>query len=452
MSFVDTQVTPPSTSAGRVIASWSLQSPRVGLQVVEADGCWFTDSDGNRFLDFASQLVNANLGHSCAPVQDEIKRQVDRIATIARPWRTDPVTTLGQRLAAVTPPGLNAAYFTNSGTEANEAAIRVAKAVTGRTKVISRYRSYHGGTAGSLSITGEPRRWLGEPGIPGVVRMLDPYAYRCPAGHPDPCPVCSGAPHLEELIAYEGPDNVAAVIVEPITGINGVIVPPDGYLAGLREVCDRYGILLIFDEVMTGFGRTGTWFAADRWSVVPDILTCGKGLTGGYVPLAAAVFSDALYDWMMTNAFPYGLTYSGHALACAAGSAALAVYEDDGLIARSADNGLLLGEALRGLATKHPSVGDVRGCGSFWGVELVRDRATRAPLVPFNASGADAEPMDRVAAAARALGLNLLTHWNVITICPPLVISPEEIELGIAKLDAALDVADEYTGSHVSRV
>jgi taurine--2-oxoglutarate transaminase len=276
--------------------------------------------------------------------------------------------------------------------------------------------------------------------------MFDPYTYRCPAGHPDPCPVCSGAPHLEEILQYEGPNTVAAVILETVTGTNGIIVPPDGYLQSIREVCDRHGIVLIFDEVMAGFGRTGTWFACDNWDVVPDILTVAKGINSGYVPLGAMVISRALADWVRDKPFAGGLTYSGHPLACASAVASIEAFREEGIVENSAAMGGYLAQALPALQDRHLSIGDVRGLGLFWGLELVRDRAAREPLVPFNAGGEAAAPVNRLTKAALERGLYLFVHWNVVVICPPLTIKREELDEGLGVLDEVLAIADEYVG------
>jgi taurine--2-oxoglutarate transaminase len=274
--------------------------------------------------------------------------------------------------------------------------------------------------------------------------MLDPYTYRCPAGHPDPCPVCTGAPHLEEILQYEGPHTVAAVILETVTGTNGIIVPPDGYLRSIRETCDKYGILLIADEVMAGFGRTGTWFAVDHWDVVPDIITMAKGINSGYVPLGAMAIREPLADWVRDKFFGGGLTYSGHPLACAVGVASIEAFREEGIVEHAAELGPVWAEALGDLAQKHPSIGEVRGLGCFWGLELVRSRETREPLVPFNGSGEDAAPVTRLTKAALERGLYLMTHWNVVMVCPPLTITREELDEGIAILDDVLSIADEY--------
>ena len=268
-----------------VLYSWSVQDAINPIAVERAEGRYFWDYDGNRYLDFASQLVNVSIGHSHPKIVQAIKDQAEKLATIGPPMATESRSRLGKLLAEVTPGDLTMSFFTNGGAEANENAIKLARWYTGRHKIIARYRSYHGATGGAITLTGDPRRWPAEPGLPGVVRMFDPYTYRCSAGHPDPCPVCTGGPHLEEILQYEGAHTVAAVILETVTGTNGVIVPPDGYLQSIREVCDRHGILLIADEVMAGFGRTGKWFAVDNWNVVPDIMTVAKGINSGYVPL-----------------------------------------------------------------------------------------------------------------------------------------------------------------------
>jgi taurine---2-oxoglutarate transaminase len=428
-----------------LIHSWSVQSQLRPIPVAGAEGRYFWDYDGKRYLDFSSQLMNLNLGHQHPKVVAAIKEQADRICTIAPPLANDKRSELARLVAEVTPGDLNHTFFTNGGAEANENAVKLARWVTGRQKVIARYRSYHGATAGAITLTGDPRRWFAEPGSPGVVRMLDPYTYRCPAGHPDPCPVCSGAPHFEEILQYEGPHTVAAVIMETIVGTNGIIVPPDGYLQSIREVCDRYGILLVLDEVMAGFGRAGRWFACDHWDVVPDILTTAKGINSGYVPLGAMTVREHVYHAIKDRFFAGGLTYSGHPLACAAGVASIEAFREEGVVENAAAMGDHLAEAFPRLAEEHPSIGEVRGRGLFWGVELVRNRDTREMLVPFNAGGEAAEPVVRLAKAALAKGLYLFVHWNVVIVAPPLTITREELDEGLAILDDVLAIADEYS-------
>jgi taurine---2-oxoglutarate transaminase len=430
-----------------VLYSWSVQDAIAPIPVAGAEGRHFWDYHGNRYLDFASQLVNVSIGHGHPKVVAAIKEQAEQLCTIGPPMASESRSTLGRLLAEVTPGNLKMSFFTNGGAEANENAIKLARWYTGRHKIIARYRSYHGATGGAITLTGDPRRWPAEPGIPGVVRMLDPYTYRCPAGHPDPCPVCSGGPHLEEILQYEGPETVAAVILETVVGTNGIIVPPDGYLQSIREVCDRHGILLICDEVMAGFGRTGRWFACENWDVVPDILSVAKGINSGYVPLGAMIVSEPIAEWVRDKYFAGGLTYSGHPLACASAVASIEAFREEGIVAHAAEMGEVFREELHGLADRHPSIGEVRGLGCFWGLELVKNRETREPLVPFNATGAAFAPVAKLAKAALERGLYLMTHWNVVMVCPPLTITREELDEGIAILDEALTVADEHSAA-----
>jgi taurine---2-oxoglutarate transaminase len=428
-----------------VLYSWSVQDAISPIAVAGAEGRYFWDYEGKRYLDFASQLVNVSIGHQHPRVVEAIKEQAERLCTIGPPMASESRSALGRLLSEVTPGDLSMSFFTNGGAEANENAIKLARWYTGRHKVIARYRSYHGATAGAITLTGDPRRWPAEPGIPGVVRMLDPYTYRCPAGHPDPCPVCSGGPHLEEILQYEGPQTVAAVILETVVGTNGIIVPPDGYLQSIREVCSRHGILLICDEVMAGFGRTGKWFACEHWDVVPDILTVAKGINSGYVPIGAMVVSRRIADWARDKYFAGGLTYSGHPLACASAVASIEAFREEGIVDHAAEMEQHFRTGLETLAERHPSIGDVRGLGCFWGLELVRDRETREPLVPFNASGEAFAPVARLMKSALEHGLYLMTHWNVVMVCPPLTITREELDEGLSILDEALALADEST-------
>src|SRR5213592_1926665 len=431
-------------SKKHTLYEWSAQSKVDPIPVARAKGIYFWTPEGKRFIDFNSQLMCVNIGHGDERVLRAIREQSEVLAYANPFMATEPRARLGAKLAEITPGDIDVFFFTNGGAEANENAIKLARLATGRHKIIARYRSYHGATAGAITLTGDPRRWPIEPGLPGVVRMFDPYTYRCPAGHPDPCPVCTGAPHLEEILQYEGAHTVAAVILETVTGTNGIIVPPDGYLQSIREVCDRHGILLICDEVMAGFGRTGRWFAVDNWNVVPDILTMAKGINSGYVPLGAMAIREPLAAWVRGKYFAGGLTYSGHPLACAVGVASIEAFREEGIVEHAAELGPVFESLLGELQEKHPSVGEVRGLGCFWGLELVRDRATREPLVPFNASGEAAAPVARLAKAALESGLYLMTHWNVVMVCPPLTITRDELAEGMAMLDDALSIADEY--------
>ena len=435
-----------------VLHSWSVQSQIKPLPVAGAEGRYFWDYEGKRYLDFSSQLVNLNIGHQHPKLVEAIVEQARTLCTMAPTLAVDKRSELAKLMSEVTPGNLKASFFTNGGAEANENAIKLARWYTGRNKIIARYRSYHGATAGAITLTGDPRRWYAEPGLPGVVHMFDPYTYRCSAGrrgqttaeHVANCPVCSGGPHLEEMLQYEGPQTVAAVILETVTGTNGIIVPPDGYLKSIREICDRYGIVLIMDEVMAGFGRTGRWFACQNWDVVPDILTCAKGINSGYVPLGAMVVSEPIAEWLDNQYLAGGLTYQGHVLGCAAAVASINIFREEGIVENAAAMGDIVAAELPKLAAKHPSIGDIRGLGLFWGLELVRDRDTREPLVPFNAGGEANLPMARMAKAAAERGLFMMTHFNMIVICPPLTITSEELAEGLTVIDEVLSIADEY--------
>src|SRR6478672_6631343 len=339
---------------------WTAQSVMKPLVIDRAKGIYFWDVDGKRYMDFNSQLMCVNIGHGDERVINAVKAQMDQVTYVAPTVATTAVRAeLGRLLQEITPGNLTKAFFTNGGAEANENAIKIARWVTGRHKIIARYRSYHGATGGAITLTGDPRRWHAEPGLPGVVRMFDPYTYRCPAGHPDPCPVCTGAPHLEEILQYEGPQTVAAVIMETIVGTNGIIVPPDGYLQSIREVCDRHGILLISDEVMAGFGRTGRWFALDAHDVVPDLITFAKGVNSGYVPVGGVVIGEEVAASFDERVFPGGLTYSGHPLAAASIVAALDAMAEEGIVDHARRIGTdVLGPGLAALAERHRVVGE----------------------------------------------------------------------------------------------
>ena len=429
--------------ANHYLQSWSKQGGKPKV-ITGAEGSWFWDSDGNRYLDFQSQLVNLNLGHQHPKIIEAIKAQADKLCYIGPAMGSDVRSELAALMAEILPGDLNATFFTTGGAAANETAVRLARHVTCRHKIIARYRSYHGSTGGALSLTGDPRHHLTRGDMPGIVRMLDPYSYRPPTGHTDPadCPVCQGAPHLEEILQYENPETVAAVILESVTGTNGLIVPPDGYLQSIRETCSKYGILLILDEVMAGFGRTGKWFACDHWDVVPDILTGAKGINSGYVPLGTMSVSNKIAAWLKDHALPGGLTYAGHPLACASGVAAIRAMEQENTLAMATENGAWLRDQLRQMADNHPAIGEVRGLGMFNGVELVRNRDTRDPLVPFAAKGEAAAPMQQMMAHAMSRGLYLSYFSNVIRLTPPLNISREDLQHGLDILDETLAIAD----------
>ncbi len=439
-----------STAADRryVFHSWSAQDLISPMPIAGGDGAWFWDNEGNRYLDFASQLVNLNLGHQHPDMIAAIKAQADTLCTVAPPFANDVRTEAARLVAEHAPGALNRVFFTNGGAEANENAVRMARLHTGRQKVLAAYRSYHGATATAITLTGEPRRWASEPGAPGVVHFFGPYPYRSSFGAATDEQECERAlAHLADVVQMEGPHTVAAIVLESVVGTNGVLVPPDGYLAGVRELCDRHGILMIADEVMVGFGRVGEWFAVDRWGVEPDLLTFAKGVNSGYVPLGGVLISDDVAATFAERPYPGGLTYSGHPLACATAVASIGIFERDGIVERSRRLGDdVIAPALVEMADRHPSVGEVRGMGCFFAIELVRDRGTREPLVPFNAAGADAAPMVEVMSACTSGGVWPFAHFNRLHVAPPLVISEDDLRSGLAVIDAALDVSDRLVG------
>ncbi|WP_136031150.1 aspartate aminotransferase family protein [Microbacterium sp. PF5] len=434
-----------SDDRSHVFHSWSAQAAIDPLPVAAGHGSTFWDYDGNAYLDFSSQLVNLNLGHQHPDLVAAIQRQAGRLSTIQPAMANDVRGELARLISEVAPDGFEKVFFTNGGAEANEYAVRMARQSTGRRKVLSMYRSYHGSTSTAISLTGDPRRWANDTADAGAVRFFGPYLYRSPFHAETPEQEAERAlAHLEQTIQLEGPQTIAAIIIETVVGTNGVLVPPPGYLPGVRELCDRYGIVYIADEVMVGFGRLGEWFGIDAFGAQPDLLTFAKGVNSGYVPLGGVVISDRIARAFDTMPFAGGLTYSGHPLACAAGVATFEVFRRDGILERVRDLGERVVEpTLRSWVERHPSVGEVRGRGLFWAVELVRDAETREPLVPFNAAGADAAPMVAFAAAARRAGVWPFTHFNRVHVAPPLVIEEEELRRGLRVIDEALAVADE---------
>ncbi|MEV6521875.1 aspartate aminotransferase family protein [Longispora sp. NPDC051575] len=432
-----------------VFHSWSAQRALNPTVLAGGEGSWFWDGDGKRYLDFSSQLVNLNLGHQHPRIVAAIQEQAAKLCTVAPTFANDARSEAARLIAEVAPGDLSHVFFTNGGTEAVEHALRMARLTTGRHKILSAYRSYHGATAGAITLTGDPRRWGSEPSIPGVVRFFGPYPYRSAFHAVTAAEECDRAlAHLEQVFTLEGPHTVAAVILESVVGTNGILVPPDGYLAGVRELCDRYGALLICDEVMSGFGRCGEWFAADRWGVVPDLITFAKGVNSGYVPLGGVILGARVYEAFADRPYPGGLTYSGHPLACAAAVATIQTMRDEGILERVRDLGSrVVGPRLAEIAERHPSVGEVRGLGFFWAVELVRDRDTREMLVPYNAAGADAAPMAELVAACKERGLWPFTHFNRVHVVPPCVTSEADLVTGLDILDEVLTLADRhYTG------
>jgi taurine--2-oxoglutarate transaminase len=433
--------------AKHVLYPWSRQAELKPYVITRAAGNYFWDAKGNQYLDFTSQFANANPGHADPRIVEAIVEQARTLPFAASPFASEPKAELSRLLAEVTPGDLAKTLFSTGGAEANEAAIKVCRLATGKFKIVSRYRSYHGSTQGAMTVARDLRSWPNEPGIPGVVYALDPYCYRCPFGLVYPQCDLQCAQHVEDVIRLEeGRRYVAGVIVEPIVGANGIIVPPDGYMQLLREICDKHEVLLIADEVMTGFGRTGEWFACDLWGVVPDIMTMAKGINGGYVPLGATVLRQEIADRFDEQVLSHGHTYSGHELACAAAVRAIEVYKEDHLIQRSREMGQLLLTRAQELQTRHPAVGDVRGKGLFVGLELVKNRQTKEPMVDY------LEPLPRstvkhaVLAEAMRQGVYMMPGMaSVIMLAPPLTINADEIERAISVLDEALGIADRET-------
>ncbi len=429
-----------------VFHSWSAQGLIQPVVIAGAKGSRMWDDKGNSWLDFSSQLVNVNIGHQHPKLVAAIQEQAGRMCTIAPGFANDMRSEAARLITELAPGNLDMVFFTNGGTEAIENAVRLARAHTARHKVLSTYRSYHGATGTSISLTGDPRRWGNEPGNPGAVKFWGPYLYRSPFYATTPAEESQRAlEHLANVLMVEGPHTVAAVILETVVGTNGILVPPDGYLQGVRDLCTQHGIMMIADEVMAGFGRCGEWFAVDRWKVTPDLITFAKGSNSGYIPVGGVIISRPIADTFKERAFHGGLTYSGHPLATSSIVASIRIFKEEQIIDHARDLGAnVIGPELKKLADRHPSVGEVRGLGVFWALELVRDRKTREPLVPFNASGADARPMAEVVNACKAGGVWPFSHFNRLYVTPPCTTTPDEIREGLAAMDKALEVADKY--------
>jgi len=423
-----------------VLVSWSAQAGLKPLVITGGQGSWLHAGE-RRILDFSSGLINVNLGHGYPSVVRAIQEQAEKVCYVTPSFAEESRAKLARLLAEVTPGDLSKTIFTTGGSEANEHAIKIARMYTRRHKILTQWRSFHGQSQGAMTLGGDNRRWAAEPGITGVVHFLNPDPYRSAFG----ADVDKALAHVEEVIWYEGPEYIAAILVEPIPGTSGVLVPPDRYLAGLRGLCDKYGILLMFDEVMTGFGRTGRWFGADHEGVVPDVMTFAKGVTSGYVPLGGAIVSEKIAKYFDDHVLWVGSTYSGHPLACAAGAASVEAYRDDGIIEGGARMGEKLLAQLRKLAERHPSVGDVRGRGLFAAIELVKDRGTKEMLERWNG------PTQALAGALRAALMQrdvyVFCRWNMLFIAPPLVVTDDELAFGAKAVDEALEIADRYAAT-----
>src|SRR5580698_5175841 len=425
-----------------VFHSWSAQKALKPLAIAAAEGSYFWDYDGNRYLDFSSQLVNTNIGHQHPKVTAAIAAQAAKLATIAPQHANEARGEAAARLADLAPAGLSRVFFTNGGADANENAIRMARLHTGRAKVLSFYRSYHGNTGAAITSTGDPRRWPNEFAT-GHVHFFGPYLYRTAFWSQTPEQESQRAlQHLEQVIQMEGPDTIAAVLIESIVGTAGVLIPPPGYLAGVRELCSRYGIVYIADEVMCGFGRAGRWFAFEDHEVVPDLIVFAKGSNSGYVPAGGVIISDEIAATFDQRVFPGGLTYSGHPLACASIVATIDAMKDEDIIGNAARIGAdVLGPGLRELADRHPVIGEVRGTAVFWALDLVSDRATRAMLAPY---GGASPAMNTLVAECKARGLIPFTNYNRLHVVPPCTVSESEAKEGLAILDESLSAADGY--------
>ena len=424
------------------LQSWSKQKDINPIPIERAEGIYMWDFAGNRYTDMSSQLVNLNVGHGCRPIIDAIKEQAEKYCYLGPSYGAEPRGELAKMIIDLMPDNMGKVFFTNGGADANENAVKIARMYTGRQKIFSRYRSYHGSTYGAGNLTGEPRRYPLEPGAPGFIKFFDPYVYREKIKFESEEAASEYyVGKLREQIIYEGPDSVAAIVMETITGSNGVIIPPKGYLPGVRKLCDEFGIMMICDEVMAGWGRTGKMFAFENFDVKPDIVSFAKGVTCGYVQLGGVVVSKKIAEFFDDHLLSCGLTYSGHPLACAAGVACVNYYKDADILTNVNKSGAVLGEILEDLKAKHKSVGDVRYIGLFSAIELVKDKATKEPLVEY---GKDPEGiMGKIIGMLKAKKFMCYSHENMILISPPLIITPEQVKEEMVKVDEVLDEVDK---------
>ena len=429
-----------------VFHSWSAQGTLNPTEIAGGEGSYFWDSSGKKYLDFTSQLVNLNIGHQHPKLVAAIQEQAGKLCTVAPPFVNASRSEAARLITELAPGDLNMVFFTNGGAEAAEYATRIAKLHTGRHKILTTYRSYHGSTAGAIALTGDPRRWANETGASGAVKFWGPYPYRSAFHSTSDAQECQRAlEHLESVLMVEGPHTVAMIALETVVGTNGILVPPDGYLQGVRDLCNKHGIVMMCDEVMAGFGRCGEWFAVNKWNVTPDLICFAKGVNSGYIPLGGVVISQKIADTFKDRVFPGGLTYSGHPLACAAAVASINIFKEEKIVEHARMLGKdVIGPALEKIKAKHPSVGDVRGLGVFWAIELVKNRETREPYVPFNASGPDAKPMMDLIVACKERNLWPFTHFNRMHVVPPCNTPVEDVKAGLAIIDEVLDIADKH--------
>ncbi len=434
-------------SKEHVFWTWSAQSKVNPIAVKRAKGVYFWDVDDKRYLDFNSMTMCVNIGHGDERVIKAMQEQAAELC-YAAPGMTTKIRALAsQAVAGVTPGGkLSKILFTLGGADANENAIKLARGYTGRHKILARYRSYHGASAGAMASTGDPRRVAWEPNLmTGVVHFLDPYRYRSTFHRTTPDIseeefAHDYVNHLEEIILYEGPESIAGILMESVTGTNGLIIPPDGYMQGVRTLCNKYGIVMIADEVMSGFGRTGKWFAVDHWEVIPDVITMAKGLTSAYAPLGAVAMKPEIAAAFDEQVFESGLTYTSHPISLAAALANITVIKDDKLVEHAAGMGSVLRRMLTDLGEAHASIGEVRSIGLFGIIELVKDRKTKEPMAPWNGSSAEMVALKKYCSDH---GLFLYTHWHTVLIIPPLIITEGQLKEGMDVLDKALAIPDK---------
>ena len=429
--------------------SWSKQKGLAPIAVKSAKGVYLYDYEGKRYLDFSSGLINVNIGHGHERVTQAVMKQMQEVSYVTPGCVTKARGELGKKLASITPPGLNKTLFTVCGASAIDNAIKLARLYTGRHKIIARYRAFHGASYGAMTAGGDPRKLSSDSQqVPNIVHVEDPFCYRCPWGKaPDWCQrECIS--HVERVIEFEGPSNIAAIIMEGESGTSGCIKYPPDYLQKIRALCDKHGILLIADEVMSGFGRTGRWFGVDYHGVIPDMIATAKGITAGYIPLGALIVSDAIAAHYNERPLMLGLTYSAHPVSCAAGIEVLNIYEDEHLVENAADMGAYIDSRIETLKNLHPCIGDFRNTGLLGCLELVKNRETKEPMAPFNAIPEEMVIMNKVAARLKQLGMYTFVRWNYIFIAPPLCINKEEIEQGLAMISDALSIADEYVVSY----
>lgn len=430
----------------RTLFSWSKQSGLNPINIERAKGVYLYDRDGKRYLDFSSQLMNVNIGHGDQRITEAVKRQMEEVSYVFPGMVTEARGKLGKKLSEIAPPSLNKSFFTLGGAEAAENAMKVARMYTGRHKIIAQYRSYHGATYGAISAGGDPRKFpVDSQGVPNIIHVENPYFYRCP-WNSETMEECGemAARNLEQVIIYENPDSIAAIMLEGESGSSGCIKYPPNYWKRVREICDRYGILLVCDEVMSGFGRTGKMFAVEHHGVEPDVMLMAKGLTSGYIPLGAVMINDTIANHFDNHPMVIGLTYSAHAVSCAAAIENIRIMEEEKMVENAAQMGKYMESKVDELKEKHPSIGDFRNTGLLGCIELVKNRETKEPTTPWNAKPADMEATNRMAAKVREAGMFTFVRWNWIFTAPPLIVNKEQIDEGIDIISQACLIADEY--------